>query len=96
MQTSINTHMDLFKNILGVLATIVGTSIMLPQIYKSIRTKRVADVSWGMLILYFLNCLLWLVYGFTISALPLIATNGIALCISILQIVLKIKYTQKL
>lgn len=84
--------MDLFKNVIGVSATIVGTSIMLPQIYKSLKTKKVSDVSWGMLVLYFLNCLLWLVYGVLISAPPLIATNGIALCISILQIILKIKY----
>ena len=85
--------MELFKNIVGVSATVVGTSIMLPQIYKSLRTKKVSDVSWGMLVLYSLNCLLWLVYGVFISALPLVATNGIALCISVLQIVLKVKYS---
>lgn len=84
--------MELFKNIVGVSATVVGTSIMLPQIYKSLKTKKVSDISWGMLVLYFLNCLLWLVYGILIVAFPLIATNGIALCISILQIALKVKY----
>jgi MtN3 and saliva related transmembrane protein len=84
--------MEIFKTIIGYLATIVGTSIMLPQIYKSIKTKSVSDVSWGMLVLYFLNCLLWLIYGILILASPLMITNGIALAISILQIVLKIKY----
>ena len=84
--------MEFFQNAIGLSATIVGTSIMLPQIYKSIKTKSVSDISWGMLVLYFLNCLLWLIYGILISAVPLIATNGIALGISILQIVLKVKY----
>lgn len=84
--------MEIFKSIVGLSATIIGTSIMVPQIYKTIKTKSVSDISWGMLVLYFLNCLLWLVYGILISAVPLIATNGIALCISILQILLKVKY----
>jgi MtN3 and saliva related transmembrane protein len=84
--------MEIFKEIIGFAATIVGTTIMLPQIYKSIKTKSVSDISWGMLVLYFLNCLLWMIYGFLILAIPLILTNGIALCISILQITLKIRY----
>jgi MtN3 and saliva related transmembrane protein len=84
--------MEIFKEIIGFAATIVGTTIMLPQIYKSIKTKSVSDISWGMLVLYFLNCLLWMIYGFFILAIPLILTNGIALCISILQISLKIRY----
>lgn len=84
--------MEIFKEIIGFMATIVGTSIMLPQIFKSIKTKSVSDVSWGMLVLYFLNCLLWMIYGILIFAIPLMLTNGIAFCISILQIILKIKY----
>lgn len=84
--------MELFKNIIGFLASVVGVSIMLPQIYKSVKTKSVADVSWGMLALYFFNCLLWGIYGVIILAVPVMITNGIALCISILQIFLKMKY----
>lgn len=84
--------MDFFKEIIGFAATVVGTSIMLPQIFKSIKTKSVSDISWGMLVLYFFNCLLWMIYGILIFAIPLMLTNGIALCISILQITLKIKY----
>jgi len=84
--------MGIFKEIIGFAATVVGTSIMLPQIFKSIKTRSVSDISWGMLVLYFLNCLLWMVYGILIFAIPLMLTNGIALCISVLQITLKIKY----
>jgi MtN3 and saliva related transmembrane protein len=84
--------MEIFKNVIGISATVVGTSLMLPQVYKSFKTKSVTDISWGMLMLYFLNCFLWLVYGIIIFATPLMITNGIALCISVLQIILKIKY----
>lgn len=84
--------MEIFKEIVGYSATIVGTSIMLPQVYKTFKTKTSKDISWGMLVLYFLNCLLWLVYGFLIFSNPLILTNGIALIISSVQILFKVKY----
>ena len=83
----------IITNVVGYTAAVIGTSLMLPQVYKSWKTKKVNDVSSGMLALYFLNCALWLAYGLLIFALPLILTNAIALLISIIQISLKIKYT---
>jgi MtN3 and saliva related transmembrane protein len=84
---------ELLVNIIGYSATVIGTSLMLPQAFKSYKTRSVSDLSWGMLILYFLNCVLWLIYGVLIGALHLIITNSIALVISVIQIVLKIKYS---
>jgi MtN3 and saliva related transmembrane protein len=86
--------MEVLKNIIGFSASIVGVSVMLPQVYKSIRTKSVSDISWGMLVLFLLNCFLWLIYGIILFAIPLIITNSISLCIGVLQIFLKIKYTK--
>jgi MtN3 and saliva related transmembrane protein len=86
--------MNLTTQIIGFLAAAVGTSLMLPQVVKTFKTKRVNDVSLVMLVFYFLNCLLWLTYGLLILAWPLIACNFIALIISIIQLVLKFKYTQ--
>jgi len=83
---------SLIVNIVGYSAAVIGTSLMLPQVIKSIRTKSLRDVSSGMLVLYFLNCLLWFIYGILIIAYPVIITNAIALLISIIQIGLKIKY----
>lgn len=79
--------------VVGYVATIVGTSLMLPQVYKSYRTKSVGDVSWGMVLMYFLNCALWLTYGVLIVATPLVITNAIALIIALTQAVLKWKYS---
>ena len=86
---------ELFTNIVSYTAAVVGTSLMLPQIIKSWGTKKMEDVSFGMIILYFFNCLLWLIYGILITAWPAVLANGIALVISIFQIVLKMKYKQK-
>lgn len=79
--------------IVGYSAAAIGTCLMLPQVYKTFRTKSVEDVSWGMLILYFLNCALWLVYGFLIDSNPLLLTNATALLISCIQMFLTYRYS---
>lgn len=58
--------MTIIVEIIGFTAAAVGTSLMLPQVIKSIKTKKVDDISFGMLVLYFFNCLLWLIYGMLI------------------------------
>ena len=83
----------LIANIIGYIATVVGTFLMLPQVIKSFKTKQVKDVSSAMTILYFLNCLLWLAYGLLISAPPVIIANSIGLLVSIVQVSLKIRYS---
>lgn len=83
---------EILKDLVGYSATIVGTSLMLPQVYKSLKTKSTKDLSWGMLFLYVLGCTLWLIYGTLISATPLILANAIALLIGTFQIILKIRF----
>jgi len=87
--------MTLIVELIGFTAATTGTLLMLPQILKSIKTKRVDDISFGMLVLYFLNCLLWLIYGILIINLPIIISNFIALIISIIQLILKKKYSSR-
>jgi len=85
---------DILISVIGYAASIIGVSLMLPQVFKSYKTKSVVDLSWGMLVLYFLNCALWLTYGILINASHLILTNAIALVISIVQVLLKFKYSK--
>lgn len=85
----------LITAIIGYAAAIVGTSLMLPQAIKSFKTKSVQDLSYLTLVFYFLNCVLWGLYGFLINAMPVIVCNSIALVISIFQLWLKFKYHNK-
>jgi MtN3 and saliva related transmembrane protein len=84
--------MEFITELIGYLAAIIGTSIMIPQVLKTIKTKQVKDLSQSMLWLYFFNCLLWSVYGILIQAIPVIVCNTVALIISIIQLILKRKY----
>ncbi len=87
--------LNIITEIVGYSAAVIGTSLMLPQVIKSLRTKEVGDISFAMLILYFFNCALWASYGILIYAIPVIICNVIALVISVVQITLKIKYAPK-
>jgi len=79
---------DLF----GYAGTITGVSFLIPQVYKTYRTKSVEDLSWGMLGIFFLNCVLWSTYGFLTDALPIILTNIVALAVNVTLITLKVRY----
>ncbi|MFC1741135.1 SemiSWEET family sugar transporter [Nanoarchaeota archaeon] len=84
----------ILAELIGYTAAVVGTALMLPQVIKIITTKKVRDLSWGTLWLYFFNCTLWLTYGAMIKAMPVVICNFIALIISIIQLTLKHKYSR--
>ncbi len=84
--------MNVFTEIIGYSAAAVGSSLMLPQVVRTIKIKKAGDVSLAMLICYVINCSLWLVYGVLIYSWPVIVCNIIALAISVLQLILKFKY----
>jgi len=76
----------------GYAGMVTGVSFLIPQVYKTYQTKSVEDLSWGMLGIFFLNCVFWSVYGILIAALPVILTNAAALAVNLILIVLKVRY----
>ena len=79
-------------DIFGYAGTVTGVSFLIPQVYKTYRTKSVEDLSWGMLGIFFLNCVLWSTYGILNAAMPIILTNAAALAVNLALIVLKVRY----
>ena len=84
--------MQIPPEIFGYAGMVTGVSFFIPQVYKTYKTKSVEDLSWGMLSLFFLNCVFWSTYGFLIGALPVILTNTVALVVNITLITLKVRY----
>jgi MtN3 and saliva related transmembrane protein len=78
--------------LIGYIATILTASTMMPQIFRSIHTKSVEDISFIMLVMYIANAGLWTVYGILIDAKPLIIADSLACCAGITQLVIKLKY----
>ena len=81
-----------YANLLGVSAGTLTTAAFVPQALKIWRSKSAEDVSYGMFLIFSTGVLLWLLYGIAIGAAPVIITNAITLALSILIVILKIRY----
>ena len=60
---------------LGFIAGFLTVSSFLPQVVRTWRTKRTADLSLGMVVLLVTSASLWILYGVVRRDWPVIATN---------------------
>jgi MtN3 and saliva related transmembrane protein len=85
---------DMIK-IIGFAAAILSTLSFLPQVIKSLRTRRMEDINLLFLVMLIAGLLLWTVYGFMLGELPLIAANVVTLALNFVLLGLKLKYNGK-
>ena len=79
--------MELFADI----ASIFTTCTFLPQVFKTIKMRETRDLSLFMLLLQFIGCFLWVIYGFSVSVIALWLSN-IIICTSVfILIVMKVR-----
>lgn len=86
---------EIITEIIGYVAAVLGTSLMIPQVIKSFKTRQTSDLSLVMSIFYLLNCVVWNIYGILILSNPMILCNSIGILIAITLLTLKIKYSGK-
>lgn len=79
---------------LGYVAGILTTIAFVPQVLQIYKTKSAKDVSLAMFLLFTLGVLLWLVYGISANALPVIIANSITLILSMVILFFKFKYRE--
>ncbi len=77
---------------LGLAAGLLTTIAYLPQVIKTWKSKSANDLSWSMLIVLCIGIVLWLVYGFSVQDIPVIAANILTLLLVSIILVLKIRY----
>lgn len=68
--------------ILGLVAGSLTTLSFVPQVIKTYRTRSAEGLSLGMFSLFCAGLILWLVYGFMISAISIIVANAITLILA--------------
>ena len=78
--------------ILGIVAGIFTSASLIPQVVKVYREKKAEQISIGFVIILLIGQSLWVTYGALKSDIPVVATNIFAVLISIIMIVLGIKY----
>jgi MtN3 and saliva related transmembrane protein len=76
----------------GYLGATCLTISLIPQLAHTIKTKRVADISYGFISLQILTCILFLIYGIMLLENPLIIANGAVFVQLLLFLGLKVKY----
>jgi MtN3 and saliva related transmembrane protein len=81
--------------LVGFVAGTLTTLSFVPQVVHTARTKRCDDLSFGMLFVFGAGVVLWLVYGFLLHALPIIAANAVTLALIAAILVMKRRYAPK-
>lgn len=83
--------MDTIK-VLGLIAGFLTTASFLPQVLKTWKTRSAKDLSLGMFSLFCLGVALWLVYGFMVNDIPVIAANLITLMLASTLLFFKLRW----
>ena len=74
--------------ITGIGAGILTAVSMLPQVFKTLQTKKAGNVSPIMLVTLICGVCLWLVYGVLKNDLPIMLTNAFSALVNILMLFL--------
>ena len=79
----------------GYFAAILTTLAFLPQLIKTIKTKKAEDVSLITLIMFLTGVFSWIIYGYKISSTPILLANIITFILNLLILIFKISFSKK-
>ena len=78
----------------GYFAAILTTAAFLPQLIKTLKTKKADDVSLITLIMFICGVCSWIIYGYQISSIPIMIANLITFILNLLILISKISYSK--
>ena len=81
-------------DIFGYFAAILTTTAFLPQLIKTLKSKKADDVSLTTLIMFIIGVISWIIYGYKISSIPILIANLITLILNLLILISKIYFSQ--
>ena len=82
----VNFNIEFF----GYFAALLTTLAFLPQLIKTLKTKKAEDVSLITLIMFLTGVLSWIIYGYKISSTPILIANIITFILNLLILIFKI------
>ena len=85
----------LYVEIFGYFAAILTTLAFIPQLIKTLKTKKAEDVSLITLIMFLTGVAAWIIYGIQISSKPILIANTITFILNFLILVFKLIYSKK-
>lgn len=81
--------------IIGILASILTASSLIPQLIKIFKEKKAQSISIAMLAVLFAGLSLWIWYGILRNDLIIIVSNAFSALINLITAGLTIKYKNK-
>ena len=79
----------------GYTAAILTTLAFIPQLIKTLKTKKAEDVSLTTLIMFLTGVAAWIIYGIEISSKPILIANSITFILNFLILLFKLIYSKK-
>ena len=77
---------------IGYIAAILTTFSFLPQALLTFRTRNVDGISLGMYSVFTVGVALWLVYGLTLNAWPIVIANAVTLSLAASILFMRLRY----
>ena len=81
--------------VLGWIATILFSFMIIPQMIKTLKTKNTEGISLGLFVIYLIANIIALIYAFMISQLPLIIKYEISIMTTIFYLTVYYVYSNK-
>ena len=79
----------------GYFAAILTTLAFIPQLIKTLKTKKADDVSLTTLIMFLTGVAAWIIYGIQISSKPILIANTVTFLLNFLILVFKLIYSKE-
>jgi MtN3 and saliva related transmembrane protein len=81
--------------VIGISATFFSLWSTVPQIKKSLKTKKTDDVSKWLIISLIVGLSLWVIYGIVKWDIVIAVANAIGVTLNVILLILKLKYSSK-
>ena len=78
----------------GYFAAFLTTAAFLPQLIKTLKTKKADDVSLTTLIMFIIGVLSWIIYGYKIASSPILIANLITLILNLSILMSKLYFSK--
>ena len=79
-------------DLVGALAGALTTIAFIPQVWRVWQTRSARDLSLSMYLIFTAGVALWLVYGLSLGALPIIVFNSVTLVLAATVLAMKIRF----
>jgi MtN3 and saliva related transmembrane protein len=81
-----------YIQLIGMIAGILTSMSLMPQLIKTFKTKTAEEISLVMLFTLMLGIALWIYYGILRKDIPIIITNAFSFLLNVTLIGLRLKY----